>query len=56
MMTRKQAGFTLIEIMVVMFIIAVMCGFGYAGLNNTIKQSGKIEQLRDQLENLQLTM
>ncbi len=55
-MMKKQNGFTLIEIMVVMFIIAVMCGFGYAGLNNTIKQSGKIEQLREQLENLQLTM
>lgn len=56
MRQNKQTGFTLIEIMVVMFIIAVMCGFGYAGLNNTIKQSGKIEQLREQLENLQLTM
>ncbi len=59
MMTRKPqqtSGFTLIEIIVVMFVISVMCAFGYAGLNNTIKQSNQISLIRDQLEELQLAV
>jgi len=53
---QNSAGFTLIEIIVVMFIISVMCAFGYAGLNNTIKQSNQISGIRDELEELQLAI
>jgi len=53
---HRSAGFTLIEIMVVMFIISVMCAFGYSGLNNTIKQSNQISVIRGQLEELQLAV
>ena len=60
MITSKQnircAGFTLIEIIIVMFIISVMCAFGYAGLNNSMKQSTQIRAARDKLEELQLAV
>lgn len=41
---RRQAGFTLIEIMVALMIFALMAGIGYRGLDSILKASAHVEE------------
>ncbi len=48
-------GFTLIEIMVAIFVFAVMSVFAYGGLNQVLKGQKYLQTSSDQLKDLQLT-
>ena len=57
MHTYKQQilGFTLIEIMVAIFVFAVMSVFAYGGLNQVLKGQKYLQSSSEQLKDLQLT-
>ncbi len=51
----KQPGFTLIEVMVAIFVFSVMSVFAYGGLNQVLKGQNYLQSSSDQLKDLQLT-
>ena len=51
-----QRGFTLIELMVAIFITAVLFAIGYGAINNALKNRTALEQQQERLIEIQSTM
>ena len=52
----RQRGFTLIELMVAVFITAILFAIGYGAVNQAVKNRGALEQQQDRLIAIQTTM
>lgn len=52
----RQRGFTLIELMVAMFIAAVMFAIGYGALNQGLKNQDALKEQQQRLRDMQTTM
>src|SRR5215471_13351063 len=53
---RRQRGFTLIELMVAVFITAVLFAIGYGAVNQAVKNREGLEQQQDRLNVIQSAM
>lgn len=51
---KKQAGFTLIEIVIALAVFAVVGTMAFTGLNGILKQQSDLQQRSDQIKSLQL--
>jgi general secretion pathway protein J len=53
---EKQAGFTLIEILIAVAVFGLMATMAYSGLNSSINVSREAEQRAEQLHRLQMAL
>jgi general secretion pathway protein J len=53
---RQALGFTLIEVLIAVFIFSMMAAMAYSGLSNSIKTSREAEKRGEQLHRLQMAM
>lgn len=51
-MTRRRAGFTLLELLVAVFVSSVLFALGYAALNQVIDRRAALQQQQSELEAL----
>ena len=52
----RRAGFTLIEVMVAMFIAAIMLALGYSAINQAAKERGNLETKQGRITEIQRGM
>ncbi len=55
-LTMRQRGFTLIELMVAVFITAILFAIGYGAVNQAVKNREALEQQQDRLIAIQTAM
>lgn len=55
-MRKRRDGFTLLELLVALFVSAILFALGYAALNQVITQRAALQQEQDDLENLRRTL
>jgi general secretion pathway protein J len=52
----RQRGFTLIEVMIAMFVAAVMLAIGYSAINQAAKERGNLEEKQSRITEIQRGM
>ena len=55
-LSRREKGFTLLEIIIAVGIFAVISALAYGGLNTVLRSAQKTEAAADELQQLQLAM
>lgn len=53
---RQSGGFTLIEILIAVFVFGMMAAMAYSGLNSSLNISHEVEQRTERLNRMQLAM